>query len=93
MMSIVIIDVNTQESRSSANHSNCPNSGAARCGSGLGHEAPEAGVLQIVMSPLFGALPTSQVLRGMKDEDIERFVPMVNEAFEVNAELEPGGQP
>jgi hypothetical protein len=29
----------------------------------------------------------------MKDEDIERFVPMVNEAFEVNAELEPGGQP
>jgi hypothetical protein len=29
----------------------------------------------------------------MKDEDIERFVPTVNEAFEVNAELEPGGQP
>jgi Fic/DOC family len=29
----------------------------------------------------------------MKDEDIERFVPIVNEAFAVNAELEPGGQP
>jgi hypothetical protein len=29
----------------------------------------------------------------MKDEEIERFVPMVNEAFEVDAELDPGPDP